>query len=165
MNSGNEPLWLVPQQGKGHGVFQSNSELHILDIIKEGKKSRERLRSIGPVVDLSRQSLVDTSCLSQSLSQLDHGLTPVAAVAPLNKNNNPLDPHNNPLSEPNTPVLNCHNYSNDDETTSLPDEIRHRSVSDSYGSKLFKKLFFRANLNLDGRLPSATDYDPDPAVR
>ena len=139
MNSGNEPLWLVPQQGKGHGfvgIFSNYCELGILDFEKEGKKSRERLRSIGPVVDLSRQSLVDTSCLSQSLSQLDHGLTPVAAVAPLNKNNNPLDPHNNPLSEPNTPVINCHNYSNDDETTSLPDEIRHRSVSDSHGSNI-----------------------------
>ncbi len=69
-----EPLWLVPAN----------------------TKPRERLRSIGPVGDLSRQSLLDSSCLSHSLSHLDSSavvavsvLTPVAAIAPLSKNNNP----------------------------------------------------------------------------
>ena len=126
-----EPLWLVP----------ANTT-----------KPRERLRSIGPVGDLSRQSLLDSSCLSHSLSHLDSSavvavnvLTPVAAVAPLSKNNNP------PVSAPVTPghqqqANQCYN----DDSASLPGEsseqLRRRSVSD--------------------RLPTNnTDYDPDPTVR
>lgn len=125
-----EPLWLVP----------ANTT-----------KPRERLRSIGPVGDLSRQSLLDSSCLSHSLSHLDSSavvavnvLTPVAAIAPLSKNNNP------PVSAPVTPHQQQANQCYNDDSASLPGEsseqLRRRSVSD--------------------RLPTNnTDYDPDPTVR
>ena len=138
-----EPLWLVP-----------------------ANKPRERLRSIGPVGDLSRQSLLDSSCLSHSLSHLDSSavvsvLTPVAAIAPLSKNNNPTVSgfvlafgnfeiskkvrNENHCTAPVTPqATQCYN----DDSASLPgdEQLRRRSVSD--------------------RLPTNnTDYDPDPTVR
>jgi len=112
--TGNEPKWLVP-----------NSH-----------KPRQRLRSIGPVLDLSKSANLESG-LSQSLQSLTTlETTPIATIAPI-LNNNPARVEalsgNIGLSAPNTPHRIHSNHDDpitESETTSLPDELRHRSVSD-----------------------------------
>lgn len=66
MSKGHLPLWLKPG--------------------KENKVTRERLRSLGPVTDLSKPIDYVEECITQSLQSLNQHSTPIATVAPLREN-------------------------------------------------------------------------------